>query len=86
MMKSIKLYLSSFFTFDWTLLLNQSTNCNQDKREHYSDLDKRLLGVFFDFRKIAPKVLRGDLDKRLLGVFWPDHTPMVKLPNFITGL
>ena len=61
--------------------------------------------VFFDFRKMAFKVLRGDLAKRLLGVgviwpndslvpglnqhqgvFWPDHTPIVKVPNFIPGV
>ena len=48
----------------------------------YSDLDKRLLGVFFDFRKMAFKVLRGDLAKRLLGVgvIWPkDSLVLIQL-------
>ena len=40
---------------------------------HYSDMDKRLLGVFFYFREMAFKVLGGDLAERLLGVgmIWP---------------
>ena len=70
----------------------------------YSNMDKRLLGVFL-ISPFAFKVFGGDLAKRLLGadsalaprsllprspqhqgVFWPDHTPILKVPNLIPGV
>ena len=46
------------------------------------DLAKRLLGVGV----IWPKDSLVLIQPWHQGVFWPDHTPIVKVPNFITGL